>query len=62
MRTEDQIKKKISKLERRLKLLDKYKSNVNFDVLNVSIPVSDHEAYQRDIERIKGKIHSLELS
>jgi len=55
MRTEDQIKKKISKIERRLKLLYKHRD----------IPVSYHtddsyEEYTKEIEFYKGKLKSLE--
>ena len=54
MRTEDQIKKKISNIERILKLLYKYRD----------IPVSYHtdnsyEEYTREIEFYKGKLKSL---
>ena len=54
MRTEDQIKKKISEVESRLQLLYKYGD----------IPVSyctddSYEEYTREIEFYKGKLKSL---
>lgn len=55
MRTEDQIKKKISKIERKLKLLHKYRD------IPASYRADDsYEDYTKEIEFYKGKLKSLE--
>ena len=55
MRTEDQIKKKISKIEIRLKLLHKYRD------IPASYRADDsYEEYTKEIEFNKGKLKSLE--
>lgn len=59
MRTPEQIKKKICKLERRLKLLHKYRDEINYDVSNISISSSTYDAYTRDIEYVRGKLNGI---
>ena len=60
MRTVDQIKKKIVKLERRLKLLYKYRHEVNFtNASNVISSSSEYEDYTKDILNTEGKIKML---
>ena len=55
MRVEDQIKKKISKIEKRLKLLYKYRD------IPASYRTDDsYEEYTREIEFYNGKLKSLE--
>ena len=54
MRTEDQIKKKISEVESRLQLLYKYRD------IHVSYRTDDsYEEYTKEIEFYKGKLKSL---
>ena len=59
MRTPEQIKKKISKLERRLKLLHKYRDEINYDVSNISVSSSTYDEYTRDIEYVRGKLNGI---
>lgn len=59
MRTEEQIKNKVTKLKRRLGLLYKYRDEINFDVSNASIPSSEYEQYTKDIEYIRGKLKGI---
>ena len=60
MRTIDQIKKKIVKLERRLELLYKYRDEVNVtNVYNVRSSSSEYDEYTKDILNTEGKIKSL---
>lgn len=60
MRTVDQIKKKIVKLERRLELLYKYRDEVNFtNASNVRSSSSEYEDYTKDILNTEGKIKML---
>lgn len=59
MRTHEQIEKKIKKLERKLKLLNKYKDEVNFDVSNASIPSSDCVSYEKEIKYVEGQLKSI---
>ena len=60
MRTIDQIKKKIVKLERRLELLYKYRDEVNAtNVYNVRSSSSEYDEYTKDILNTEGKIKSL---
>ena len=55
MRTEDQIKKNISKIERRLKLLYKYR-----DIPTSYRADDSYEEYTKEIEFYKGKLRALE--
>lgn len=55
MRTEDQIKKNISKIEMRLKLLYKYR-----DIPAIYRSDDSYEEYTKEIEFNKGKLKSLE--
>lgn len=60
MRTVAQIKKKVFKLERRLKLLYKYRESVNFmNPSNLRSSSSEYDEYTKDILNIEGKIKSL---
>ena len=59
MRTHEQIEKKIKKLERRLKLLNKYKDEVSFDVSNASVPVFDYINYEKEIKHVEGQLKSI---
>ena len=60
MRTVAQIKKKVFKLERRLKLLYKYRESVNFmNPYNLRSSSSEYDEYTKDILSIEGKIKSL---
>ena len=54
MRTEDQIKKNIYKIERILKLLYKYR-----DIAASYHADNSYEEYTREIEFYKGKLKSL---
>ena len=57
MRTVAQIKKKVFKLERRLKLLYKYRESVNFmNPSNLRSSISEYDEYTKDILNIEGKI------
>ena len=60
MRTVAQIKKKVFKLERRLKLLYKYRESVNFmNPSNLRSSSSEYDEYTKDILNIEGKIKML---
>ena len=60
MRTDEQIHKKLHKLERRLKLLYKYRESVNFmNPSNLRSSSSEYDEYTKDILNIEGKIKSL---
>ena len=59
MRTHEQVEKKVKKLERKLKLLNKYKDEVNFDVSNASIPASDCISYEQEIKYVEGKLKAI---
>jgi len=60
MRTVAQIKQKVFKLERRLKLLYKYRESVNFmNPSNLRSSSSEYDEYTKDILNIEGKIKSL---
>lgn len=60
MRTIDQIKKKVVRLERRLKLLYKYRESVNFmNPSNSRSSSSEYEDYTKDILNTEGKIKML---
>lgn len=59
MRTHEQIEKKIKKLERKLKLLIKYKDEVNFDVSNFNIPASDCVSYEKEIKYVEGQLKAI---
>lgn len=60
MRTIDQIKKKVVKLERRLELLYKYRDKVNFmNPSNSRSSSSEYDEYTKDILNTEGKIKSL---
>lgn len=54
MRNEEQIKKKISKIERRLKLLHKYR-----DIPASYRTYDSYEEYTKEIEFYNGKLKSL---
>lgn len=56
MRTNEQIEKKVKKLERKLKILNKYKDKVNFDVSNAGIPASDYMSYEKEIKYVEGQL------
>ena len=61
MKTIDQIRKKVSRLERRLGLLYKHRANVNFTkAYDVRSSSSEYDEYTKDILNIEGKIKSLE--
>ena len=59
MRTSEQIEKKLNKLERRLKLLNKYKDEINFGTSNAKIPASDYLSYEKDIRFVEGQIKAI---
>lgn len=59
MRTHEKIEKKVKKLERKLKLLNKYKDEVNFDVSNFSIPSSTCAEYDKDIKFVEGQLKTI---
>ena len=59
MRTHEQIEKKVKKLERKLKLLNKYKDEVNFDVSNFSIPSATSDMYDKDIRFLEGQLKAI---
>lgn len=60
MRTVAQIKKKVFKLERRLKLLYKYRESVNFmNPSNLRSSSSEYDEYTKDILNTEGKIEML---
>ena len=59
MRTHEQIEKKIKKLERKLKLLIKYKDEVNFDVSNFRILAATCDMYDKDIRFVEGQLKAI---
>ena len=60
MRTDEQIHKKLHKLERRLKLLYEYRESVNFmNPSNSRSSSSEYEDYTKDILNTEGKIKML---
>lgn len=59
MRTNEQIEKKVNNLERKLKLLNKYKDQVNFDASNASIPASDYINYEKEIKYVEGQLKTI---
>lgn len=60
MRTDEQIHKKLHKLERRLKLLYKYRESVNFmNPSNSRSSSSEYEDYTKYILNIEGKVKML---
>lgn len=59
MRTPKQIEKKVKKLERKLKILHKYREDVNFDVSNFSIPASDCVHYEKEIKYVEGQLKAI---
>ena len=61
MRTPEQIEKKLKKLERKFRILHKYREDVNFDVSNFSIPASDCVHYEKEIKYVGGSIKSYLL-
>ena len=60
MRTLEQIQKKKAKLERKLKLLYKYRDKINFtNAYDVRASSSEYEEYNKEIMLVEGKIMSL---
>lgn len=59
MRTNEQIEKKVKRLERKLKLLNKYKDQVKFDVSNASIPASDYISYEKEVKYVEGQLKTI---
>ena len=59
MRTFEQIEKKVKKLERKLKILHKYKDEINFDVSNFSIPAATCDLYDKDIKFVEGQLKAI---
>ena len=59
MRTHEQIEKKVKKLERKLKLLNKYKDGISFDTSNTNISASDYISYEKEIKYVDGQLKAI---